>query len=217
MADLAQAAALITAGVGTAFGAAGQYQAGKQAQAIGAVNASSIERTTEINANLTETTTAENVGILEYNSRAAEAQAADAIVRGAEQEKIFRTGIHGLIGQQRVAFAAQGVEIGSGSSLDVQESTAQQGELDALTIRTDAAREAWGFRVNAEDIRNQIEALKKTGSLQARSIRATGAANSLSSRMGGDSAAASGTFGAASTILTGAASTLYSKYGFSKK
>lgn len=42
--------------------------------------------------------------------------------------------------------AASGIDIGSGSALDVKTSAAQLGELNAINIRSDAARQAYGFQ-----------------------------------------------------------------------
>jgi hypothetical protein len=45
--------------------------------------------------------------------------------------------------------AASGVDINSGSAVDVQASQASLGKLDALTIRTNAAKAAYGYQVQA--------------------------------------------------------------------
>lgn len=41
--------------------------------------------------------------------------------------------------------AASGVDVNSGSAVDARQSTAELGELDALTIRSNATREAYGY------------------------------------------------------------------------
>ena len=59
------------------------------------------------------------------------------------------------IGTQRSAQAANGIDVNSGSSALIQDDTAMLGELDALTIQNNAAREAYGYRVQAaNDINN---------------------------------------------------------------
>lgn len=124
----------------------------------------------------------------DYNANVAEQQAVDAVKRGAEDEQKFRLGVKGLIGKQRAGFAGQNVDVGTGSAVDVQADAAYLGELDARTIRVNAAREAYGFKVQAENYRR-----------------------------GGDAAKTASMFGAASTILGGAATTtsmLGKKYGF---
>lgn len=52
-----------------------------------------------------------------------------------------------LAGRQRAALAASGIDPNSGSALDIQRDTAETGALDALTIRNNAARQAYGYQV----------------------------------------------------------------------
>jgi len=94
-----------------------------------------------------------NQELANYNARIADVQAEDALARGRESESIQRKRTKALIGTQRARFGAQNIEINDGSALDVQADTAYLGELDALTIRNNAAREAWGYKVQAEDYR----------------------------------------------------------------
>ena len=89
----------------------------------------------------------------EFNASVAEIQAEDALLRGKIAEERYRQGVQLLIGSQRVGFAAQNVDVGVGSAVDVAADTAFIGELDALTIRNNAAREAWGYRQNATSFR----------------------------------------------------------------
>lgn len=90
-----------------------------------------------------------NAQIQERNAAIAEMQAVSAEERGAEAERLHRERVSGLKGSQRVAAAASGVLVDVGSPLEVLQDTAILGELDALTIRSNAAREAWGFRTQA--------------------------------------------------------------------
>ena len=78
--------------------------------------------------------------ILEFNAGLAESQASDALARGREVESLARTDTKRLIGSQRTALAAQGIEVGSGSAVDVQADAAALGEQDALTIREDVGQ-----------------------------------------------------------------------------
>jgi hypothetical protein len=98
-----------------------------------------------------------------YNQQTAQLQADDAIARGVEDERRFRVGVSQLIGQQRAGFSGQGVDINSGTPLAVQQDAARQGELDALTIRNDAFREALGYKIQAENFSMQSKAADKQG------------------------------------------------------
>jgi hypothetical protein len=99
----------------------------------------------------------------DYNAAIADLQATDAIARGVEEENRFRTSVRGMIGTQRAGIAAGNVDVGFGSAVDVQADAAFLGELDALTIRTNAAREAWGYNVQAEDLRKRAAITRKEG------------------------------------------------------
>lgn len=99
----------------------------------------------------------------EWNAGIAELQAKDAIARGADEESRFRTSVRQLIGSQRAGFAGQGVEVGRGSAADVQADAAFLGELDARQIRLNAARQAWGFQVEAADRRLGADVARRGG------------------------------------------------------
>lgn len=93
--------------------------------------------------------------ISQSNARVAEMQARDAMNRGQEAEGRSRQRTRKLIGSQRTALAAQGIRLDSGSALDVQLEAGDMGELDALTIKNNALREAFGFRSEARNITMQ--------------------------------------------------------------
>src|SRR6266404_6941691 len=73
--------------------------------------------------------------------------AANALKQGqvAEDQQRQKTGL--VIGAQRAALAAQGGDVTSGSAIDIFGDTARAGEMDALTIRSNAIRQSWGFQV----------------------------------------------------------------------
>jgi hypothetical protein len=84
--------------------------------------------------------------VAENNRIIAEQQAKDAEMRGQMAEDARRQQTRALIGRQRTALAANGVMVDDGSALDITSDTAAQGEIDALTLRANAAREAYGYR-----------------------------------------------------------------------
>ncbi len=90
-----------------------------------------------------------NAKIQERNAEIAEMQAVSAEERGAVAEKQHQQRVSGLKGSQRVAAAGSGVVVDTGSPLAVLQDTAALGELDALTIRENTSREAWGYRTQA--------------------------------------------------------------------
>lgn len=126
-----------------------------------------------------------NAQVSRMNADIADKNARDAIERGKIEEQQKRSEIAYLTGKQRASMAANGVDLSFGSPLDTIVDTAMLGELDALTIRTNAAREAYNYKVSAEN---------------ARSDANLSLANAKSSKAGGYLSA----FG---TVLGGAADT----------
>lgn len=84
------------------------------------------------------------------NARIAEFQAQDALLRGTKEEERYRRLIAMTIGTQRAEFGARNVTT-SGTALDILSDTAQIGGEDVATIRSNAAREAWGYRNRADE------------------------------------------------------------------
>lgn len=87
----------------------------------------------------------------EQNAAYKEAAAQDAEKRGAVEADRYRRQVGQLIGSQRTGFAANGIDVNSGTAAEIQDDTAAFGEFDALTIANNAAREAWGYRVGAQN------------------------------------------------------------------
>lgn len=101
-----------------------------------------------------------NAGISERAGR-------DAVKRGDIDADEQRQQTGQLIGAQRTAFAANGVDVNSGSAGQVQNDAAALGELDALTLVNNAAREAYGYQVQAMDQRQQGKLAKYQGKMDA--------------------------------------------------
>lgn len=87
-------------------------------------------------------------------------QSADALQRGQVAEENRRRLIQQQLGQQTARLAAQGTDL-EGSPLDILGDTRAAGEFDALTIRGNAAREAYGYQAQGLGYRNQ-SALEST-------------------------------------------------------
>lgn len=54
-----------------------------------------------------------------------------------------------VVGQQKVAQSASGIDVNTGSAAKVRADTLQLGELDQQTIRTNYAKKAYGYEVEA--------------------------------------------------------------------
>ena len=99
----------------------------------------------------------------------------DAIARGQRDEMNQRLKTAQIRGQQRAALGASGRDI-SGSASDLLADTAMMGELDALTIRSNAEREAYGYDVQASNERAGGKMAKRRGMLQGSATLLAGAA-----------------------------------------
>lgn len=147
------------AALGTAMTAYGQYQQGQFSKEVGNYNAAVLDQKTE---------EAKKIGsINEARSRAQTAE---------------------VMGAQRAAMGASGLQVDSGSFGDILQDTAKYGELDAQTERSNALKQAWGYQTEA-----------------------------ASSRMQGSMSAQAGMLNAGGTLLSGGAQAFGMKYGRSGK
>lgn len=96
-----------------------------------------------------------NAEISENNARIAADEAANAQAMGdrESEQQTWRT--RAILGQQRAAIAASGIDSQVGTAAQVLGETALFGEVDQQTIRMNAARSAWSFNSQARNIQNQ--------------------------------------------------------------
>lgn len=140
------------------------------------------------------------------NAQVNRIMADDALARGAADEAAQRRKTASFKGEQAAIFGASGAEINTGSSLDILADTAEFGELDALRIRNNAEREAFGFEAGARISETSGKNAQTTGALTGAGTL-IGGAGAVSSRWkvfkaNNPSAAvpaAMGTFGAGGT------------------
>lgn len=101
----------------------------------------------------------------DFNSAVGDLQAKAAIDAGnQEAAQISRQGA-AAVAQTRTQAAASGVDVNTGSSADVQTSQKVITGLDMLTAKNNAARQAWGYKVNAAQ--DQTEGNMKSIALNA--------------------------------------------------
>ena len=136
--------------IGTAFvGAWSQNQQGKAAKANADINAGRIEQ-----------------------------QGADALYRGTGEAGRVKLDTAKLLARQRVIGAGAGVDVGSASLARAGEDAAFMGAIDAEIVKNNAAREAYGYRAQADNVRRGGQAALFAGRVGATSTLLTGAANS---------------------------------------
>lgn len=91
-----------------------------------------------------------NAAVERNNGLLYEYRARDAITRGQTETASVRLRTAATIGAQRAAMAARGLSLDEGSPLNILLDSKYMGELDALTVSDNAAREAWALRESAK-------------------------------------------------------------------
>lgn len=115
--------------------------------------------------------------VADVNAKQADYKAEQTGRIGAIKEEQHRAKVRQFAGSERATFAANGVDVGSGTAADLVDETYTLGEADALTIRYNAMNEAWGFRAQATDLRQQGQFAKYRGKQQASQTYLTTAAS----------------------------------------
>jgi len=143
-----------------------------------------------------------NAQIAAVNEKLAENKAADALQQGSVAEAQSRAQTRQIVGRQIAGFGAQNV-VESGSALDVLGDTYAIGNTDIQRIRYNAARQAWGFGMDAYNAKagNDLNQFQSKVDQQGTILSTIGKA---ASQIGG--AAQSGMFGgggAGGTVTVG--------------
>lgn len=109
----------------------------------------------------------------EMNAKIADFQALDAIKRGDKAAGMAERKSRQLQGSQRAALAAQGLNVDSGSGLELQNDSAELGAIDSATIKNNAWLEAWGYRAQSLDLNSQGQFAQMSANNQASSTLLT--------------------------------------------
>lgn len=88
------------------------------------------------------------------NARIAELGAQQELIRGEQQVGALTLRVGKLKSKQRVALAANGVDLGEGSAAELLTSTDLMKEIDSNTLQANAVRSAWGYRTQAVSHQN---------------------------------------------------------------
>lgn len=113
-------------------------------------------------------------GTADVNARLSTVAADDAIARGEKDAAKIKANARRITGSQRAAMAAQGLDPDVGSGLDLQTDTAVLSSADAATVRNNAWREAWGYRVEAVNATAAGRYAEISGNAAARASILTG-------------------------------------------
>lgn len=105
--------------------------------------------------------------VAQQNAKVADLQAEQAKQIGSIEEERQRARVRQQIASQRVAFAANNVDAATGTAAEVLGDTAGFGYADATMIRSNALREAWGYKVDATNSRSRAKASRYNGRMGA--------------------------------------------------
>lgn len=89
------------------------------------------------------------------NAKIAQANADMKRQEGIEESRLQKIRNLQKVGAQQATMAANGIDVSSGTALDVVEDTAAMGELDALTTRYNAETQAQAYEKQANNLTNQ--------------------------------------------------------------
>lgn len=84
-----------------------------------------------------------------YNAKIQQQNAKWASEAGDQQAAIESQKTRARVGEIKAAQGANNIEVDSGSAPDVRSSASELGELSALTIRSNAAKQAYGYQAQA--------------------------------------------------------------------
>lgn len=113
------------------------------------------------------------------NAQVAEWRAQDAESRGEQAVYATRLKTAQFKGTQRARMAANGVDLTTGSPLEILTDTDYFGEIDRARITDNAAREAWGYRTEGQNFQGDASLLRSRAA--AESPLMAGATSLLSS------------------------------------
>ena len=101
--------------------------------------------------------------VAQGNAQVAQQNATMAAQSGEEKAAIQEQKTRQDVGSELASQASSGVDINSSTSRAVRTSTQTLGSLDAQTIRSDAAKQAFGYQVQASNYGNAASADTVTG------------------------------------------------------
>lgn len=163
---ISQVGGSVTSGIGS-YNSATVQQANLRGQsAVLAANAD----TSNVNAKLAD-----------LNAQADETGAQSALSQGNQQVAALTLRAGQLKSAQRANLAANGVDLGVGSAAEIQASSEIMKDIDVSTIRANAARTAWGYRVQGLNAKMQgLNATMQAGNQRLASLVGNTAAGAIS-------------------------------------
>lgn len=107
-----------------------------------------------------------NAVVSENNATMAEYQAADAFSRGEQDAITARRKAASVRGDQRAAMAARGLDLGEGTAANLIDQTDYFSETDQGTIRSNAGKEVFAKRSQANNFKTEATMYRSAASAQ---------------------------------------------------
>lgn len=128
----------------TSYGGVALSAVGAVSQAIGAYYSAKSQRSS----------LKHQAALGEVNAKLSELGARSALLQGQRQEQASKLQYAQLKSRQRVAMAANGIDVGAGGTAQrLLDSTEMLSEWDAIEIQRNALQAAWGHRMQATNAR----------------------------------------------------------------
>jgi hypothetical protein len=127
-----------------------------------------------------------NAAVAAANAKVAGRNAAIAGMSGSAQAAMSSQKTRAMVGALAANEAAGNIDVNRGSAVDTRASAQSLGELDALTIRSNAAREAYGYQTQQAS----LEAESNLSRVQASNDLTAGYISGASTFLGSESSAA---------------------------
>jgi len=89
------------------------------------------------------------------NERLNESNAQATLLAGQRQEQNIGLKTASLKSSQRASMAANGIDLGSDTAVNILTTTDVMGEIDKNTAETNAIRQAWGYRTSASNFASE--------------------------------------------------------------
>lgn len=100
--------------------------------------------------------------IAEINAKIMESTAQSELYAGQREEQKVLLNKAQIKSSQRASIAANGIDLGSETAVNILNSTDVMGEIDANTVAANASRNAWGYRLQGVNFSNDAIA-KRAG------------------------------------------------------
>ncbi len=123
--------------------------------------------------------------IAEFNAQFAELDAFRTEQYGEAEVARYQSEIDKTVGEQRVAYAASGVDVTSGTAAAIQAETKLTGFLNQLDIRSQAQAKALGYKREALGIRLRAITGESQASLNANATEVAGGISALQTGISG--------------------------------